>query len=129
MRRMYQIQRPRGRAAYSMNQAELSNRAHLYQSVRSNLKVFTGWTFWCKHTRLKIRCVAQRLLGHTAPPQAKKVLVVSTNQDETIDTSAGTTSSDHAGRKPVPKAMRNPHASREQETVWQVIPSFKAHEQ
>ena len=45
---MYQIQRPRGRAAYSMNQAELSYRAHLYQSVRSNLKVFTGWTFWCQ---------------------------------------------------------------------------------
>ena len=65
------------------------------------------------------------LAGHTAPPQAKKVLVVSTNQDETIDTSAGTTSSDHAGRKPVPKAMRNLMRSREQETVWQVIPSSR----
>ena len=38
MRRMYQIQRPRGRAAYSMNQAELSYRAHLYQSVLFELE-------------------------------------------------------------------------------------------
>ena len=78
------------------------------QCVRSNSSLF--WSYWCRAHWIQNKLCGSPLAWARSFSASRKFFTGTTKRDETIDTSAETAASDHAGRTPCKKQGDTPIA-------------------